>query len=254
MQGLSRGLSQREEREEALIRSNCYARAGADVCFAGQVFAQRARENAVAEASDAFGTTVGREEIGLYSASSARGFSPSQAGNLRIDGLYFDQINQSKLASRIVRGSSVHVGISAQGFPFPAPTGVVDFHLRTPGEESAASVLLGLASYDQWYAELDLQTPLIDDVLSVGAGAGYSRNSSYKIAERSEETTLGAIAVWRPFETLTVTPFWSWTEHLEFRRAAVRVHRQLGLSRRIAASTSWRSRGPTTASRRRTMA
>jgi iron complex outermembrane receptor protein len=185
--------------------------------FAGQVFAQRARENAVAEASDAFGTTVGREEIGLYSASSARGFSPSQAGNLRIDGLYFDQINQAKLASRIVRGSSVHVGISAQGFPFPAPTGVVDFHLRAPGEESAASVLLGLASYDQWYAELDLQTPLVADVLSVGAGAGYSRNSSYRIAERSEEWTAGALARWQPIETLTVTPFWSWTEHLEYR-------------------------------------
>jgi iron complex outermembrane receptor protein len=184
--------------------------------IAGQALAQRARENAVAEASDAFGTTVGREEIGLYSASSARGFSPSQAGNLRIDGLYFDQINQARPASRIVRGSSVHVGISAQGFPFPAPTGVVDFHLRTPGEQSAASVLLGVASYDQWYAELDMQTPLVDDVLSVGAGAGYSRNSSYKIAERSEETTVGGIAVWRPVETLTVTPFWSWTEHLEF--------------------------------------
>jgi iron complex outermembrane recepter protein len=185
--------------------------------LAGTAFAQRARENAVAEASDAFGTTVGREEIGLYSSSSARGFSPSQAGNLRIDGLYFDQINQAKLASRIVRGSSVHVGISAQGFPFPAPTGVVDFHLRAPGEETAASILLGVASYDQWYSELDFQTPLIDDVLSIGAGAGYSSNSSYRIAERSEETTLGAIARWRPIEALTVTPFWSWTEHLEFR-------------------------------------
>lgn len=53
-------------------------------------FAQRARENAVAEASDAFGTLVGREQVGLYSSGNARGFSPSQAGNLRIEGLYFD--------------------------------------------------------------------------------------------------------------------------------------------------------------------
>jgi iron complex outermembrane receptor protein len=186
------------------------------VC-AGPALAQRARENAVAEATDAFGTTVGREEIGLYSASSARGFSPSQAGNLRIDGLYFDQISQARLASRIVRGSSVHVGISAQGFPFPAPTGVVDFQLRTPGERLTASALVGVASYDQWYGELDVQTPIVEDVLSVGAGAGYSRNSSYRIAEQSEETTLGAIARWRPTRTLTVTPFWSWTEHLEYR-------------------------------------
>lgn len=201
-------------RQCVLFRSVCLLA----LCFvAATASAQRARENAVAEANDAFGTAVGREEIGLYSASSARGFSPSQAGNLRIDGLYFDQINQAKLASRIVRGSSVHVGISAQGFPFPAPTGVVDFHLRAPGEESAASVLLGLASYDQWYGELDFQTPVVEDVLSVGAGAGYSRNSSYRIAERSEETTLGAIALWRPLESLTIKPFWSWTEHLEYR-------------------------------------
>jgi iron complex outermembrane recepter protein len=197
-----------------LIRSIC---ALALCLLAATASAQRARENAVAEANDAFGTAVGREEIGLYSANSARGFSPSQAGNLRVDGLYFDQINQAKFASRIVRGSSVHVGISAQGFAFPAPTGVVDFHLRTPGEESAASVLLGVASYDQWYGELDFQTPVIDDVLSIGGGAGYSRNSSYRIAEKSEETTFGAIALWQPAENLTIKPFWSWSEHLEFR-------------------------------------
>jgi iron complex outermembrane recepter protein len=116
-----------------------------------------------------------------------------------------------------VRGSSVHVGIGAQGFPFPAPTGVVDFDLRAPSDETSASVLLGLASYDQWYGELDFQAPLVEDVLSVGAGAGYSRNSSYRIAEASDEWTAGAIARWRPLENLTITPFWSWTEHLEYR-------------------------------------
>ena len=53
--------------------------------------AQRAGENAVAAAEDAFGTAIGTESIGLYSTTSARGFSPSDAGNVRIDGLYFDQ-------------------------------------------------------------------------------------------------------------------------------------------------------------------
>ena len=54
--------------------------------------AQRSSEDAVAEALDAFGTGVGRETIGLYSAGNARGFSPIQAGNLRIEGLYFNTI------------------------------------------------------------------------------------------------------------------------------------------------------------------
>ncbi|HEY4368934.1 MAG TPA: hypothetical protein VGN07_16990 [Steroidobacteraceae bacterium] len=178
--------------------------------------AQRAGENAVAEASDAFGTAVGREEIGLYSSTSVRGFSPSQAGNLRIDGLYFDQISQAKPVSRIVRSSSVHVGISAQGFPFPAPTGVGDFHLRVPGDTAAGGVLLGVASYDQAYGEFDFQTPLVKDVLSVGAGVGYSRNSSYKIADQSGEWTAGGIARWQPTAALTIVPFWGMTRHREY--------------------------------------
>src|SRR6516162_11097014 len=56
--------------------------------------AQRANENAVTSASDAFGTVVGSQTIGLYSPTNARGFSPTQAGNLRIEGLYFDQQSQ----------------------------------------------------------------------------------------------------------------------------------------------------------------
>ena len=53
--------------------------------------AQRADENAIVAASDAFGTSVGLQTVGLYSPTNARGFNPAQAGNLRIEGLYFDQ-------------------------------------------------------------------------------------------------------------------------------------------------------------------
>lgn len=178
--------------------------------------AQRAGENAVKEASDAFGMTVGREEIGLYSSTIARGFNPSLAGNLRIDGLYFDQINQAKPGIRITRGSSVHVGLSAQGFPFPAPTGVVDFHLRTPGNEATGGILMGVASYDQAYGEFDFQTPLIDEVLSIGGGVGYSKDNSYRIADGTDEWSAGGIARWRPLEGLVITPFWARSRHLEY--------------------------------------
>jgi iron complex outermembrane recepter protein len=105
--------------------------------------AQRSNEDAVAEALDAFGSSVGREVIGLYTATNARGFSPTQAGNLRIDGFYFDEGATSGPVTRIVRGSTVYVGIAAQGYLFPAPTGVVDYHLRVPGNEPVTSVLIG---------------------------------------------------------------------------------------------------------------
>ena len=55
---------------------------------AAPAWAQRAGENAVTSADDAFGTSVGNEQIGLYSSDEVRGFSPGAAGNIRIDGLY----------------------------------------------------------------------------------------------------------------------------------------------------------------------
>ncbi len=172
-------------------------------------WAQRAADNAVAEAADAFGTQVGREQIGLYSAGNARGFSPSQAGNLRVEGLYFDMVGMPNAAARVFRGSAVHVGISAQGYAFPAPTGVVDFNLRRPGEEYAAGGLLGATAYGQRYGELDVQGPVVKDVLSVGGGFGYSRHSFYRFATTSEEWNAGAIADWRISDGLRITPFWA---------------------------------------------
>jgi hypothetical protein len=52
----------------------------------------RSQENAVRQASDAFGTVVGREAVGLYNAELERRFSPLRAGNVRLDGLYFDTV------------------------------------------------------------------------------------------------------------------------------------------------------------------
>ena len=41
----------------------------------------RADDNAVTQAEDAFGYSVGRESLGIYDDDNARGFSPSAAGN-----------------------------------------------------------------------------------------------------------------------------------------------------------------------------
>lgn len=191
-----------------------YVFACALLAVAHDVTAQRTQENAVSEAEDAFGTTVGREEIGLYSAGGARGFNPSEAGNLRIDGMYFDQV--AKPINRIVRGSSVHVGISAQGLLFPAPTGVVDFSLRVPTNDPAAAALFGYANYgDQAYAEIDFGVPVINDTLSIGGGIGYTRNSAYNIADSSDNYEAGMVVRWEPMEGLVVTPFWSRSRTLE---------------------------------------
>ncbi len=183
------------------------------VFAAGPAQAQRAGENAVAEADDAFGTVVGSEEIGLYSSTSARGFSPSQAGNLRINGMFFDQATVPNL--RIRRGSTIHVGISAQGYPLPAPTGVVDYKLRLPGDRHVTSVLAtegALFSYARRTVEIDTQIPLVKGVLSVGAGLGYKRNTAHQFAVGDEGYDAGLIAHWTPNDSVAITPFFSYTK------------------------------------------
>src|SRR6478672_242162 len=105
--------------------------AAATALLPGSGHAQsRSDENAVTQAEDAFGFSVGRESLGIYNAGSARGFSPTAAGNVRIDGLYFDPV--FGLSGTLVDSVSVKVGLSAQGYPFIAPSGVVDQSLRVP--------------------------------------------------------------------------------------------------------------------------
>lgn len=162
------------------------------------------------EADDAFGTVVGNEVIGLYTTTLARGFNPSQAGNLRINGLYFDQASAPNV--RIQRGSSIHVGISAQGYAFPAPTGVVDFNLRTPGDRYVVSVLAGhgaVLDYPRHQLEVDAQVPVAEGVFSLGVGAAYNHNNAHEVAVIDEGYNLGAVGKWTPSDSVTVIPFWS---------------------------------------------
>jgi hypothetical protein len=85
------------------------------------VYAQHASDDPLATANDAFGLTLGLESIGLYGPGLVRGFNPQTAGNVRIDGLYFDQ--QGTLSNRVVEGSTIRIGVSEIGYAFPAPTG-----------------------------------------------------------------------------------------------------------------------------------
>jgi iron complex outermembrane receptor protein len=114
-----------------------------------------------------------------------------------------------------MRGSSVHVGIAAQGYLFPAPTGVVDYRLRVPGDALLASVLIGDADYGVNYAEADVQLPIVSNALSIGFGVGYTHNPDYYFAAHANEWTGGWILRWQPTDALEVTPFFGTTDHKE---------------------------------------
>lgn len=137
----------------------------------------RSAENAVRQAEDAFGVSIGRETIGIYNSGSVRGFSPTTAGNVRIEGLYFDQV--WGLTSRLRRSTTIRVGLSAQGYPFPAPTGVVDYAFRAPGQKRVLSGVLSGDTYENASLELDAELPLISGTLSLGAGLGLYHNGFY---------------------------------------------------------------------------
>jgi iron complex outermembrane receptor protein len=181
--------------------------------FSVPAYAQRAGENAVTEADDAFGTVIGNEEIGLYSSTSARGFSPTAAGNLRINGMYFDQAAAPNV--RVRRGSSIHVGISAQGYPLPAPTGVADFKLRVPGDRAVTSVVLAegaVFSYPRHTAEIDTQFPVVEGKLRIGGGVDYKRNTAHEVAVGDEGWGAGLTAHWTPTEQTSFIPFFSYSK------------------------------------------
>ncbi|OYQ26508.1 TonB-dependent receptor [Sandarakinorhabdus cyanobacteriorum] len=165
----------------------------------------RSAENAVRQAGDAFGTSIGREVSGLYSRERVRGFSPVVAGNVRIDGLYFDPIVVP--SSRLVRATAIRVGPSALGSPFPAPTGIVDLGLRRPGQEAAASLLVG---YNTWHtptAEFDASLP-VSSTLSIGVGAGMQLENGFnKTRDHSVEGAF--IAEWKPSARLSLLPFFT---------------------------------------------
>lgn len=175
----------------------------------------RADENAMRQAEDAFGTSVGRETIGLYNASSVRGFSPVAAGNARIEGLYFDQV--WGLGARIRRSTNIRVGISAQGYPFPAPTGIVDYSFRKPGDQARLALVVGGDSYGAAYVEADGELPLARS-LSLGIGAAASSNE-YPNGTDSRNRNAALSLRYRPVAALEIVPFWHRAETYDDEKA-----------------------------------
>lgn len=171
-------------------------------------FAQRADDNAIADAEDAFGSSDGGEALGIYVPAAVRGFSPIDAGNVRLEGLYIDR--QGEFSPRLVEGNRIRVGPSATNYAFPAPSGVVDYRLRTPGDETMLSVVAQANSWSGALLEIDATLPIRPGELSVGGGMSISR-SEYASGNNAEIGNLAFVADWHPHAGSGVTLFWSRT-------------------------------------------
>lgn len=180
-----------------------------------RAMAQHASDNPVVSAEDAFGLTVGLESTGLYNPGAIRGFNPQAAGNVRIDGLYFDQ--QAPLSNRVIEGSTIRVGISEIGYAFPAPTGIVDYDLRhaTDGKPTA-TVIAESGPFDDENLSVDGSLPLYSSELQLPIGlnlaTGTSPPSGSNLGYTAKFANFGAAPVWKPSADVTVRMFVDWEE------------------------------------------
>lgn len=176
------------------------------VAASSSLHAQHASDDPVAAADDAFGLTMGLESIGMYGPQGVRGFNPQVAGNVRIDGLYFDQ--QGYLSNRVVDGSTIRVGVSESAYPFPAPTGIVDYSLRSAeGATPSASVVVSAGPFDAGGVSVDGMIPLTPE-LRLPIGVGYQEESQSYAGSfpgyTARNISLGATPQWKPNDRITI--------------------------------------------------
>ncbi|WP_165356265.1 TonB-dependent receptor domain-containing protein [Sphingosinicella sp. BN140058] len=176
------------------------------VATAAPALAQRADENVVKAADDAFGTSVGNEKIGLYNAGDVRGFSPTSAGNIRVEGLSVTE--HGGFTSRIAAGSTIRVGLTAQGYPFPAPTGIADYALRASADEAILSPILYLGPNRTVAVDIDAQLPIVRDRLSLAAGLAYRYEEAFR-GEDSRTFQAGGVLRWRPSDRVELRSFYA---------------------------------------------
>ncbi len=176
------------------------------VTVATPAIAQRTTNNAVTQADDAFGRAVGNEKIGIYSAEEVRGFNPVEAGNVRIEGLYYDQ--QGLASNRMVDSTSIRVGYGARGYPFPAPTGVVDLKLEKFEGQRIISVEAETDADGNTSGSVQVKLPLVKDRLGISFGQGFRRGRQPQ-GRFGNFNSQSVFLTWTPEADAEVTAYWS---------------------------------------------
>lgn len=175
------------------------------LAWASGAHAQRSDENATASAQDGFGRTVGDESVGIYASGNVRGFSASDAGNARVEGLYFNESGQ--ITDVITAGSEIRLGIAAFGYPFPAPTGIVDTSLRrVTKDRPVVSVRLSTGEYLGVDATVDAAIPLTDTI-GLNAAIGLF-DDRYADGGSAWFVSYGGVLRWKPVEAVELTGFY----------------------------------------------
>lgn len=181
----------------SLGRRTALMLATAITCASGaSTAAAQQNRDATVSAVDAFGETVGVEQIGLYNLSEIRGFNPQNSGAERIDGFYFARAGN--IEDPAVDHRSVSVGVNAAPLNYPSPSGIINVHLKTfaPGDRLLE---LSLNSYAWFSPTLDANFSLAsnDGRVGVAGGAQFLPAVTYPDGSKTEEYYVGLVPGWR---------------------------------------------------------
>ena len=173
------------------------AAASLPAMFSTPAHAQRADENVNTQSDDAFGRAVGNDRSGLYNTFEVRGFNPSEAGNIRMQGLYFDL--PELVSARLIEGNTIRVGLAALRYPFPAPTGLVDYQLHVPQDHATLSVELDSSGsqVEGPGGNVMFKLPLDGARLGLAGGVAFREATRYEGGKHHFRTYAGLLA-WRP--------------------------------------------------------
>lgn len=166
--------------------------------------ADEADERAVERAADAFGIRIGVEQIGLYSETQVRGFNLQDAGNYRINDAYFAK--SGGIVDAALSGVVTRVGYNALDADFAAPSGVVEYRLRSPFDTSPLYAEVMLREYGGHSYDLRLAQTSADKRIAglVGAQALLGKSSS---GLSPKYYRFGAVTEWCPDESTSLTGF-----------------------------------------------
>lgn len=187
------------------LRTGCAGAVLAGSLAAAPALAQRVDDDPTLLADDAFGAAIGNERVGLYRNWDVRGFSAVTAGNVRVEGMYVDR--PAEFSERLAANETIRVGITAQNYPFAAPTGIADYKLRPAGDKALLSAVASYSDLGVARLEFDGQLPLDGERLSLAGGAGVNR-MVYTSGATATFGSYGFRARWKPAPGIELSPFW----------------------------------------------
>ncbi|HYM44526.1 MAG TPA: hypothetical protein VET46_17365, partial [Steroidobacteraceae bacterium] len=124
--------------------------------------------------------------------------------------LHGPTIPYGPLPARLIDNIRIRVGPAAAGFPFPSPTGIVDFSLRSPLGTAGVSPTVYAGPFGTSGFDLDAHTPVADGHCGVGAGI-TRRWDEFAPAVTQFTTDVGAIGECRISDVSSVTLFYGRT-------------------------------------------